>query len=54
MTLNTHSALQRYAASDIPALMEKITKNSIGLDNYFDDFVSIFIDVCNEFSITKA
>ena len=41
MTLNTHSALQRYAASDIPALMEKITKNSIGLDNYFDDFFKI-------------
>ena len=30
--------LTRYTAADLPALMEKITKNSIGLDNYFDDF----------------
>ena len=33
--------LQRYHAADLPALMEKITKNSIGLDNYFDDFFKI-------------
>ena len=33
--------LQRYNAADLPALMEKITKNSIGLDNYFDDFFKI-------------
>ena len=33
--------LQRYTAADLPALMEKITKNSIGLDNYFDDFFRI-------------
>ncbi len=33
--------LQRYNAADLPALMEKITKNSIGLDNYFDDFFRI-------------
>jgi HSP20 family molecular chaperone IbpA len=33
--------LQRYTAADLPALMEKITKNSIGLDNYFDDFFKI-------------
>ena len=35
------TGLQRYNAADIPALMEKITKNSIGLDNYFDDFFKI-------------
>ena len=28
--------LNRYTASDLPSLMEKITKNSIGLDEYFD------------------
>lgn len=28
--------LTRYAAADLPALMEKITRNSIGLDEYFD------------------
>tara|TARA_B100000287_G_scaffold22956_1_gene22490 strand:- start:85 stop:525 length:441 start_codon:yes stop_codon:yes gene_type:complete len=33
--------LQRYSAADIPALMEKITRNSIGLDNYFDDFFKL-------------
>ena len=30
--------IQRYTAADLPSLMEKITKNSIGLDNYFDNF----------------
>ena len=33
--------LTRNTAADLPALMEKITKNSIGLDNYFDDFFKI-------------
>ena len=28
--------LARYTASDLPALMERITRNSIGLDEYFD------------------
>ena len=28
--------LTRYTASDLPTLMDKITKNSIGLDEYFD------------------
>jgi len=28
--------LMRYTASDLPTLMEKITKNSIGMDEYFD------------------
>jgi len=28
--------LTRYTAADFPALMEKITRNSIGMDEYFD------------------
>ena len=32
--------LQRYHAADLPALMDKITKNSIGLDEYFNNFFS--------------
>ena len=28
--------LTRYTAADLPTLMEKITRNSIGLDEYFD------------------
>jgi len=28
--------LTRYAAADLPALMDKITRNSIGMDEYFD------------------
>ena len=30
------SGLMRYTAADLPALMEKITRNSIGMDEYFD------------------
>ena len=30
--------LQRYTASDLPQLLDRITKNSIGLDDYFDRF----------------
>ena len=30
--------LVRYRSSDLPQLMERITKNSIGLDNFFDTF----------------
>ena len=32
------NALQRYHAANLPDLMEKIAKNSIGLDDYFDRF----------------
>ena len=32
------NALQRYHAANLPELMEKITKNSIGMDDYFDRF----------------
>ena len=28
--------LARYTASDLPALMDRITRNSIGMDDYFD------------------
>jgi len=31
----------RYSASDLPALMERITRNSIGLDEYFDRIFSL-------------
>jgi len=30
------TGLNKYTASDLPTLMDKITKNSIGLDEYFD------------------
>ena len=30
--------IQRYTAADLPSLMEKINKNSIGLDNYLESF----------------
>ena len=28
--------LSRYNAADLPALMERINRNSIGMDEYFD------------------
>ena len=30
--------LARYRSADLPQMMERITKNSIGLDNFFDTF----------------
>ena len=30
--------IQRYSAADLPSLFEKISKNSIGMDEYFDSF----------------
>ena len=30
--------LQRYTASDLPALLERISKNSIGMDDYLNRF----------------
>ena len=30
--------LQSYRSADLPQLMDRITKNSIGLDNFFDTF----------------
>ena len=32
------NALQRYHAANLPELFDKISKNSIGLDDYFDRF----------------
>ncbi len=33
--------LTRYTTADLPALMDRITRNSIGLDEYFDRIFSI-------------
>ena len=33
--------IARYTAADLPTLMEKITRNSIGLDEYFDRLFTI-------------
>ena len=33
--------LQRYTTANLPELMEKITKNSIGMDDYFDRFFAL-------------
>ena len=30
--------IQRYRSADLPQLMDRITKNSIGLDNFFESF----------------
>jgi len=30
--------LTRYTSADLPQLMDRITKNSIGLDNFFESF----------------
>ena len=37
----------------LPKNVKNFNEEKFNLDNYFDDFVSIFINVCNEFSITK-
>ena len=34
----TTMEIQRYTAADLPSLFDKITKNSIGMDSYFDSF----------------
>ena len=33
--------LTRYRSADLPELMERISKNSIGLDNYFEQFFNL-------------
>ena len=33
--------LARYTASDLPSLLDKITRNSIGMDEYFDRIFNI-------------
>ena len=35
------TSITRYTAADLPTLMEKITRNSIGLDEYFDRIFSL-------------
>ena len=32
------SNIERFHAENLPDLMDRITKNSIGLDNYFERF----------------
>ena len=33
--------LSRYRAADLPELMDRITKNSIGLESYLDQFFNV-------------
>ena len=35
------SNLTRYTSADLPALMERITRNSIGMDEYFDSLFNL-------------
>mgnify|MGYP003145299838 CR=1 FL=1 len=35
------SNLQRYRSADLSQLMDKIVKNSIGMDDYFDQFWNV-------------
>ena len=37
----------------LPKNVRKFNDENFNLDNYFDDFVSIFIDICKDFSISK-
>ena len=45
--------IQVKAERILPKKVRKFKEEKFNLDNYFDDFVSIFIDVCKEFSIPK-
>ena len=45
--------IQVKAERILPKKVRKFKEEKFNLDNYFDDFVSIFIDVCEEFSIPK-
>ena len=33
--------IQRYRAADLPELMDRITRNSIGMDDYLDKFFNL-------------
>ena len=35
------SNIQRYRAADLPELMERITRNGIGMDDYLDRFFNL-------------
>ena len=39
--------IQRYSAADLPALMDRITKNSIGMDEYFDRLFNLHETTAN-------
>jgi molecular chaperone IbpA len=43
----TNLATSRFTASDLPALMERITRNSIGMDEYFDRIFSLHETTAN-------
>lgn len=39
--------VMRYTAADLPSLMEKITRNSIGMDEYFDRLFNLHETTAN-------
>lgn len=43
----TNLPTSRFTASDLPALMERITRNSIGMDEYFDRIFSLHETTAN-------
>ena len=46
-TIMTNFPTSRFTASDLPALMERITRNSIGMDEYFDRIFSLHETTAN-------
>jgi len=40
-TIMTNLATSRFTTADLPALMDRITRNSIGMDEYLDRFFNI-------------
>jgi molecular chaperone IbpA len=40
-TIMTNLATSRFTAADLPALMERITRNSIGMDEYLDRIFNV-------------
>jgi len=46
-TIMTNLPTSRFTASDLPALMERITRNSIGMDEYFDRIFSLHETTAN-------
>ena len=41
------TSITRYRAADLPELMDRITKNSIGLDDYFENFFNLHSNTSN-------
>ena len=48
--------LQRYQASDLPQLFDRITRNAIGMDDYFDRIFTLNESVSNytPFNLVKV